>query len=107
MNQSGDDKAALATILEALKVLGKWSHQIRDIADAKAYLLQAFPGHHESHKAQQLALLREIVRVAEMGRTASVVELIKQMSTPQSPERLDPEDTDAGIHASFRRTRGR
>ncbi len=107
MNQIVNGGTVLATILDALKALGKWSHQIKDVPDAKAYLLQTFPAHDELHKRQQLAFLSEIVRVAEMGKTAAVAELIKRLSAPQPPEPLDREDTDAGIHASFRRTRGR
>lgn len=42
MNQNSNDDMLLATILDALKALGKWSHQVKDIPDAKAYLLQSF-----------------------------------------------------------------
>lgn len=105
MSQGVSNDKALQTLLDALKALSKWSPKVRSLDDAKAYLLETFPAHDSAHKQQQLAFLSEIIRQAGYGRNATVIELIKKLSTPQSPEPLDPEDTDAGIHASFRKAR--
>lgn len=82
MDQSNDEKT-LAVVMNALGTLSKWSHKVKTLDAAKDYLFEAFPAQSPAHLRYQTTLLPEIMRAAEHGRRAEVVQLIKNFSQPQ------------------------